>query len=154
MRDPDPAVLSATGTVISAQGAFARIAVDGQPTCQACAQQAGCGLGPLLTMFGANRARVLDVPNSRPEPLQAGDRVRVSLRGRRLAAFAALAYGMPLAGLLGGAVLATVWMPGAGDGVAVIGALAGAGAAGLLISLDVVRRSTVAALPAVVQRIE
>jgi positive regulator of sigma E activity len=86
--------------------------------------------------------------------LQAGDRVRVSLRGRRLAAFAALAYGMPLAGLLGGAVLATVWMPGAGDGVAVIGALAGAGAAGLLISLDVVRRSTVAALPAVVQRIE
>lgn len=146
-------MLFATGTVTSAHGAFARITIDGLPTCQACAQHAGCGLGPLLTMFGANRSRVLDVPDCHPDPLQVGDRVRVVLRGRRLAAFAVLAYGVPLIGLLGGAALATVWIPGAGDGAAVIGAIAGAGAAWLLIRLDVVRRSAAAGLPAAVQRI-
>ena len=147
-------MLFATGIVTSACDRFARIAVDSQSSCQACAQQAGCGLGPVLTMFGASRTRILDVPNSRPVQLRAGDRVRVALHGRLLTAFAVLAYGVPLIGLLGGALLATVWMPGGGDGAAVIGAVAGAGAAWLLIRLDVVRRSATAALPTAVQRIE
>lgn len=68
----------------------------------------------------------LEVPEdaSDAEP-KVGDVVRLGLGERALTAAAAWAYGMPLAGLIGGAVSVAVFAPGVGDAWVAFGALAG-----------------------------
>ena len=121
------------GTVASAAQGSALIEVDGKPACDACAKHVGCGLGPVMTLFGSGRARTLVVPDPWPQRLTTGDRVRISLPATSLTGYAVLSYGMPLVGLVGGAILAVAVIPSAGDGVAILGAVIGA----LVVSLSI-----------------
>ncbi|MFQ5634543.1 MAG: SoxR reducing system RseC family protein [Gammaproteobacteria bacterium] len=126
----------ATGRVTAASPDGITITVDRPAVCRACLTGAGCGLGPLLALFvstgGADTLRWRNVP---PAPLRVGDPVRIMAPGGRLAAWVAAAYGVPVIGLLTGAVLALAAVPAGGDFVAAGGAAGGAAVAGLLLRL-------------------
>lgn len=74
------------------------------------------------------RAGTFTIPRpARMAAIRSGDRVDVSLPERFTLLAAAVAYGLPLAGLLGGAA-AAAWLDPR-DGIVLIGALAGCAAA-------------------------
>lgn len=99
-----------------------------QGGCGRCHEKGGCGGQNLTQMFcsGPKAYRLRD-----PGGLSVGDRVKVAIAAGAVRRSANLAYGLPLAGLIGGAV---VGMQVAADA----GAMAG-GAAGVLLAWLLVR---------------
>ena len=121
------ALLEPTGESTSGQ-AMADIIVEGTPPCARCAEGRGCGAGIFTGRDGRQHVR-LAVP--RDVDIAVGDPVTVSMSGRSLLTASILAYGVPLLGLLAGALSAALFS--ASEGVALV--LAGAGlAAGVAIS--------------------
>jgi sigma-E factor negative regulatory protein RseC len=111
-----------TGRVLALDGDYALVQVE-QGGCGRCHEPGGCG-GPQLTrIFGraSRQCRARNACGARP-----GDRVVIVLPAGVLARHATLGYGLPLAGLLAGAMIGEFL--GKGNG----GALAGA-ALGLLL---------------------
>ncbi|HEX6997082.1 MAG TPA: SoxR reducing system RseC family protein [Gammaproteobacteria bacterium] len=111
---PTPAwrCLTAPGVVAAAADGVVEIELDERARCQ------GCRGACLWGRPDASRARL------RTElELGVGDRVRVSMPHRYLLLAALLLHGLPLAGLLGGAVAGLAAT--GGDGGAVAGAVAG-----------------------------
>ena len=98
--------------------------------CLACRTGEGCGLGPVVEMFAPRRARRVRLPRPGQPEIRPGDRVRMPLAGARLAWLALAAYGLPLAGIVVGALAATALFPAGGDLAAGSGAAVGALAAG------------------------
>ncbi len=98
----------------------ASLEVDATSACPRCLAGKGCGAG----VFGASRAghhvEALVAPGI---SLREGQRVRVELEAGNVLLAAAIAYGLPLAGALLGALLA--WSTGSGDAVAAVLAVAG-----------------------------
>lgn len=107
--------------VVSLEGAHALVRVE--EGCGRCHEAGGCG-GVSLTRFFCHSARVCLARNACAA--QPGDRVRVVMPARALARLATLTYGLPLAGLLLGALAGETFIGGKG-------ALAG-GLAGLLLA--------------------
>jgi len=139
-----------TGTVASASCDRVTILVDRQSGCGACTTAAGCGLGPLLELFARGSSRLLDVSSRDGYIFASGDRVRIALRGRRLAALGMVAYATPLFGLFAGAGIAAIVAPTGGDAAAVIGALTGVMLAWVLLRLLGLGRFVSGSLRAVV----
>jgi positive regulator of sigma E activity len=114
---------SESGLVIAVSGDTATVEVTSQIACRRCASGTGCGAGLLNT----GRPRAIDVKIPQGSKLTRGDSVTLVVDSRQLLQAALFAYGLPLAGLLLFAGLATLLWPGAGDAVS-----AGAGLAGLV----------------------
>jgi len=111
------------GIVASVEGDRARVRLDRPSACRQCAQGAGCGIGPLTTLFGARQADAgLQVP---ARGLRVGDRVCVGVSPQALLRAVAIAYLLPLLALFGGAAAAAASIDGGGDLPAVCGAAAG-----------------------------
>ena len=119
---------SASATIVAVtrhpDGIFARVELDERFACARCAAGRGCGAG----LFGAGRERsVFEVPLTSDRvpgwTPAAGDRVELTTAPGTLLEAAALAYGLPLAGAAGAALLAG--LSGAGDLTAVLAALVG-----------------------------
>ena len=121
----------ATGTVTAVSAASVTIEFDPQTGCSACVTGAGCGLGPILRLLAGNGSRTVHLPNRPEETLREGERVQVVVRGRRVAALAVVAYGLPVVGVMAGAGIAVTLWPEAGDVAPVAGALTGAALAWL-----------------------
>lgn len=119
MEAPEAKVLAVAGT-------SATVSVDAAAVCQRCAAGRGCGAG----LFGKRQQPAELVVNVPPGVvLKAGDRVRLDLVPAHLLRAAWLAYGLPLAGLLLGAILASRLFPSnelAAVLLAALGLLAGA----------------------------
>ncbi len=98
----------------------ADIDVQSRGACARCREGRGCGAGVLGGDAGTRVLRVNVPPGIE---LAAGDPVTLSMSGPALLAAAAIAYGLPLAGLLSGALLGH-WLT-SGDLNAVLAALAG-----------------------------
>lgn len=77
--------------------------------CPRCAAGRGCGAG----LLGPRPPTELPVKAAPGVALKPGDSVRLELVPARLLRAAWLAYGLPLAGLVGGALLAAYLVPGA-----------------------------------------
>ncbi len=89
-------------TVLEVRAGLAAVTSVGPRGCNACQVQGGCATASLARFF-QRRSRVTWARN--PLAAQPGDRVVVGLDERALLRAAWVAYALPLAGLLGGAVL-------------------------------------------------
>lgn len=108
-----------TGRVTGVEGDFALIQVEGGG-CGRCHEAGGCG-GQQLTQMFCSTPRQYRVKN--PIGAKPGDQVSIILPAGALSRYATLAYGMPLLGLLAGAVAGDAL---GGNGGALLGAAAGA----------------------------
>jgi len=127
------------GRVESLDGpAAAWVQCNSRIACQRCASGQGCGGGLLGSLLGdrLHRIRV----ERRGFELQPGDQVELGIREIGLVWAAAIAYLLPLAGLLIGAVAAGAAAGFDSDGYTLVGGLAG-----LLLAIAVSRRLSVRA---------
>jgi len=94
-------MIEETGLVVSVQGDLAE--VEGQPhsTCGGCAVDGACGTSLLARYLGPKR---LSLQAHNPIGAKPGERVIIGLPESALLEAAVLAYLMPLAALVGGAV--------------------------------------------------
>lgn len=120
---------SATGLVVAVSGDTATVEVTSPIACRRCASGKGCGAG----LLDAGRPRAIDVKIPQGSKLTRGDAVALVVDSQQLLQAALFAYGLPLAGLLLFAGLATLLWPGAGDTVSAVFGLAGL-AGGAIIS--------------------
>ena len=104
------------------EAGHARLACESSPGCGLCGEAGGCG----TRLFGSSATRALHLPRDVPgaADLTPGDRIILSVTDGALVRAAALAYLLPVAGLLGGAVLAR--FAGAAESMAPVLATAGA----------------------------
>ena len=116
------------GQVIEVAGELARLKFDSTPGCTGCAGGQGCGIGPIVALFRQTGPTEIVIDTSH-RIVRPGDQVRVRMQGSRLAGAAALAYLLPLAAMVSGALIGDSF---AGDGRDLPG-IAGA-ATGLFIS--------------------
>jgi sigma-E factor negative regulatory protein RseC len=108
--------------VRSIEAGEARLACESPQGCGLCGEGGGCG----TRLFGSGARRWLRLPSGLPgvASLAPGDRVMLSVADGELVQAAALAYLLPVAGLLGGAVLAR--FAGAVEAMALVLATCGA----------------------------
>lgn len=95
-------------------------------TCNSCSARKGCGHSLIVktSTDKSHRFRVL-LQGRDPSAFEVGQFVQVSLPESLLLRAAGLVYLLPLAGLIGGAALASWLFVGSGDPVAIAGAIAG-----------------------------
>lgn len=112
------------------------VSVEGGAVCLRCAEGRGCGAG----VYGQSRGeRLVDARIPGGVHVDVGDTVRLVIAPRDLLGASLLAYGLPLAGLLLGALAAAGIASAPGDAVAV--ALGGLGlGAGLVLGRWRLRR--------------
>lgn len=92
-----------------------------QRDCVRCAEGRGCGGGLLGKLLG-DRLHLVQVTHA--GDIQPGDCVRIGLPESVLLRATLAVYGMPLAGLFAGAVLAT-WAGGGNEAVVILGGASG-----------------------------
>ncbi|WP_407278016.1 SoxR reducing system RseC family protein [Aromatoleum evansii] len=119
--------------MVAIEGAVAWLQPEQRSGCGACAAASLCGAATLARAAGGGRAgrlaaRCVPVAADR---LAVGDRIVVGLRDDALARAALTAYALPLAVMLGAALLAD--MAGGGDHIIAL-AMAGGLAAGLALA--------------------
>jgi sigma-E factor negative regulatory protein RseC len=121
--------MEATVRVVSVEGPVARVACEDTSSCGACGPGGRCA----LKWFATRRSASLEIPARADErvALQPGDEVILSIKDGELLRAAALAYGLPLLGLLASA-LAAHGLAGAGEGGALTAGLVGAAVGGWL----------------------
>lgn len=128
---PDPAFLPAASELITERARVLRVAdgvawvqCESQAGCARCAAGEGCGAGLFSRLL---RGRLQELPVRLPGNLErepfSGEWVLIGLSTAAVQNASLLMYGLPLAGLLGGAVAGSL---GAGNDLfALLGALAG-----------------------------
>jgi sigma-E factor negative regulatory protein RseC len=121
--------METTVRVVSVEGPVARVACEDSASCGACGSGGRCA----LKWFANRRRASLEIPASTDDrlALQPGDEVILSIGDGELLRAAALAYALPLLGLLVGA-LAARGLAEAGEGGALATGLAGAAVGGWL----------------------
>lgn len=113
------------GRVIGIDDDRVRIAFRPTAGCRSCAAGFGCGIGPILSLFRLGRETQIELRHSVGGGLQVGDHVTVRIAASALVRAAALAYLIPLLGMLSGSVLAGLLLPAEGDAAAVSGGITG-----------------------------
>ncbi|MCC5811958.1 MAG: SoxR reducing system RseC family protein [Ectothiorhodospiraceae bacterium] len=123
-----------SGMVLEITHGTALIATQRRSVCSSCAVRAGCGTATLASFFGHRREQI---SVNAPETLRAGDPVLLEFDDSALLAGSALVYGLPLIGLLGGALLGGML---AGEAAAVATAFGGL-AGGAVVARHRARRA-------------
>ena len=115
-----------TGIVVDARADRIRIEFIRSGSCGGCANDQGCGLGPILALLRPTRPQSVELDSRSLEfELNVGDTVRLVLAGHQLLKIVGLAYLLPILGMFIGAWLAAKTIAGAPDISAVAGALTG-----------------------------
>lgn len=116
-------MIEESGTVIARVGGQVWVRTIRRSTCGQCQARHGCGQGALASLSDgrANQLRMVNAINA-----DVGDTVIVGIGERQLLMASALVYGMPLLGLLLGA-LAGGWVGPGQDLSTLIGGALGAG---------------------------
>jgi len=117
------------GIVVDVTADTVWIRCDAPSGCALCARGLGCRGGVLGSLAGA--PPLLSLPRSR-ERVLIGDRVTVALPAGRIGTLAAAAYGVPLAGLIVGALVSATLPALASDLGTAAGGLAGLVGGGLI----------------------
>ncbi len=103
--------------VLRAAGPQVELELQRDSSCNGCELVDGCGVGALGRLLGRRRKSLVIDTDRR---LQPGDRVVLAVPERALVRMSLLVYGLPLVGLLGGALLPAALWPGASDALAVV----------------------------------
>lgn len=149
--DIPPGMIIERARVLRVSANTAWVHCESQSGCARCEAGEGCG-GGLFSKLLRGRLQALPValPGALAGGLGSGDRVLVGLSARAVQTASLLLYGLPLAGLLAGAVGAHLaW---GGDAAALAGAIAGLAAGLLLASLKARRLAGDAGLAPVLLR--
>ncbi len=120
---------SPVGRIVTVGPGHATVSVDAAQVCARCAAGKGCGAG-LLT--GASRLRLIDVDVPPGMDLKPGDDVKLTIAPSHLLHAAVLAYGLPLAGVVIALGIAWIMSRTLNDVLAVVLAICGLVAGGLL----------------------
>lgn len=120
------------GVVVAIDGEWASVRVQRRSTCGACSARTACGSGVLAEVLGR---RALELRIAATEGLEPGDRVVLGVRDDALVSGAVMMYLLPLAGLIGGGLVASVLLPGVAEVWVVVAAVFG-----FFAGLVVVRR--------------
>ncbi|UXY13767.1 SoxR reducing system RseC family protein [Chitiniphilus purpureus] len=116
--------------IVRVEGPYAWVRPLRQGSCPQCERQGGCHAVALTRLFGvAREVRVDNALSAQP-----GESVRIGLAARNVLAAACIAYGLPLAMLLAGALAGAAVLPTRADA----GAVSGAGL-GLLLAFALLR---------------
>lgn len=107
--------------VTAVQGDQAQVSIVSQSACGGCAAKSGCGTSVIASLF-PQRQQQLRVTNS--HHAKPGDRVLIGLPESGLQRASLLLYGVPLLGLLGGALAGQHW--GGSELQSILGGLLGA----------------------------
>lgn len=110
-------------TVVARTPESVRVEVAQQSNCAGCAGGSGCGIGPILALFGRHDPVQFEVSIPAGRTVKIGSRIKIGVPGRRLLQMAGLAYVLPLLGMVMGAWLASLLSQG--DSAAAIGSVAG-----------------------------
>ena len=123
-------------TVLACEGAFALVETQRQTTCGDCSARSGCGTAALARFFGSRHStiRVRNNLDARP-----GDRVVIGLDEAAVGRASLLLYGLPIAGLIIGALLGHQTADGLGSAIQELASIV-LGLLGLSLGLLVVRR--------------
>jgi len=108
--------------VMALDGDHALVAIVRQSACGSCAAKSGCGTSVIASLF-PQRQQQLRVSNT--AKACPGDQVLIGLPESGLQRASLLLYGVPLLGLLAGALLGQEW--GGSEPQAILGGLLGAG---------------------------
>ncbi|MGB1110957.1 MAG: SoxR reducing system RseC family protein [Gammaproteobacteria bacterium] len=116
-------MLETQGKVTRVEPGYAWVDVQPVSACGGCGQQSSCGTSALASVLGRRRSdlRVID-----EQGVNQGDRVVVGLHESAMFRTALMVYGLPILGLVLGAVFASLGT-GRGDFAAAIGAALGMG---------------------------
>jgi sigma-E factor negative regulatory protein RseC len=133
------AVIRESGAVTASADGRASVRPRSREACPRCAAGEGCGAG-LNAWLLSDRLDLVDCIYDDGPP-QPGETVTMEIEDRSLLIAAALAYGLPLLGLLAGAVLAR--LGGMGEPGAVLAATTGLLAGGVVARL-LARRERIA----------
>ncbi|MGD8378751.1 MAG: SoxR reducing system RseC family protein [Gammaproteobacteria bacterium] len=116
------------GVVRERQGDYAWLECDSQAGCARCAEGRGCGGGLFSRLLG-DRLRRMRVLNTLDAGV--GEYVIVGLEESAVVTGSLVAYGLPLVGLLVGAIGADALLAGSNDLAELVGGAAGFGLAWL-----------------------
>lgn len=121
------------GRICQLEDGRAWIECQSRGGCERCARGQGCGGGVLGALLGDRLHRVRACAAG--HELRLGDQVEIGIRESALVLGALAVYGLPLAGLLGGALVAGLLAGFASDGLTLAGGLAG-----LVVAVGLSRR--------------
>lgn len=108
-------MIEETGRVLSIEEGFADVETIRTSSCTSCRARHGCGHHAIAQVSSANRMRMRAID---PLTVEVGQKVVVGIPEDTLLQASVWMYMIPLLGLVGGAVLPSLW--GGGSGIAVI----------------------------------
>lgn len=121
-------MIEETGRVLSIEEGFADVETIRTSSCTSCRARHGCGHHAIAQVSSANRMRMRAID---PLTVEVGQKVVVGIPEDTLLQASVWMYLVPLLGLVGGAVVPSLW--GGGSGIAVIMSIIGF-AGGLLLA--------------------
>lgn len=113
-------MIEETGKVLSVEAGFAEVETIRTSTCTSCRARHGCGHHAIAQVSAANRMRMRAID---PLTVEVGQSVVVGIPEDTLLQASVWMYLIPLLGLVGGAVLPSIW--GGESGIAVIFSIIG-----------------------------
>lgn len=113
-------MMEQTGEVVRIEGDLAVVQVIPQSACGTCSASKGCGTSAVAKLFPRRLPQVAVTNTLAAEP---GDRVVIGLGDADVQAASLYLYGVPLAGLLAGAIVGQQW--GGAEPWAILGGLSG-----------------------------
>lgn len=115
-----------TGRVVAVEADGLWVETIRRSTCGSCAAQKGCGHAMLDRRSNGRRGHIRVIPATREIPqYRVDDQVLIGIPAEIILRGSFIAYGLPLIGMLAGALAAVGWLPGNGDLLAVCGASIG-----------------------------
>lgn len=113
-------MMEQAGEVVRVYGDLAVVQVVPQSACGSCSASKGCGTSAVAKLFPKRLPQVAVTNNLGAEP---GDQVIIGLADNDVQTASLYLYGIPLAGLLAGAVIGQQW--GGAEPWAILGGLSG-----------------------------
>jgi sigma-E factor negative regulatory protein RseC len=119
-------MLTETGRVVAMEADGLWVETIRRSTCGTCSAQKACGHGLLNKMSDGKRGYVRVLPGDQDiGNYKVNDEVRISIPEEIILRGSFIAYILPLAGMLAGALGAVSWLPGNEDLLAFLGATGG-----------------------------
>lgn len=117
---------SESATVVAIEADALWVETVRRSACGGCSAQKGCGQALLNREFEGRRGRIRILPGAcAVSQFSVGDHVLLDIPDEIILRGSLVAYGLPLLGMLAGAMAAEWWLSGHGDLAAVTGAVVG-----------------------------
>jgi sigma-E factor negative regulatory protein RseC len=121
-------MLTETGRVVAIERDSLWVETIRKSTCGTCAARKGCGHGLLNSLGDGSRGYIRVLPGDTGlEGCRIDDEVVISIPEEVILRGSLIAYLLPVACMLAGAIAAVRWLPGSQDVLAALGCLGGLG---------------------------